>query len=232
MLTIDNLSVFYGKRQALFDMRLRIPPGAAVALLGRNGMGKTTVVNSIMGKLPAARGEIFYNGERLNGLPPYQIARRGIGLAPEGREIFPNLNVRENLVAAARGKPAARVWTLSRVLKLFPQLKPRLGNMGGQLSGGEQQMLAIGRALLLNPTLLILDEALAGLAPLIQASLLQKLMEIKRRGIALLLIDKNMDALCKIADYHYLMEKGAIAWEGTTAALRADARLKTRYLGV
>lgn len=229
MLVIDKIKIFYGNRQALFDLSIAIPPRAAVTLLGRNGMGKTTTVNSIVGNLSPRGGAIFYNAEQINGLPSYKIARRGIALAPEGREIFPNLNVRENLIATAVKQSS---WNLDRVLQLFPQLKQRLTHMGNQLSGGEQQMLSIGRALLLNPSLLILDEALAGLAPLVQKKLVQNLKTIKDSGIALLLIDKNVNALSEIADHHYIIEKGALVWSGDTASLRADKNLKKIYLGV
>ncbi len=232
-LAVQNIQTFYGNSQALFGLSLEIPSGGAVTLLGRNGMGKTTTVNSIIGNLPCRSGAIFYNGEKISGLRPFRIAQKGIGLVPEGRQIFPNLNVRENLVATAANYNHSRnPWTLERVLELFPQLKGRLGNMGDQLSGGEQQMLATGRALMLNPQLLILDEATEGLAPLVQKDLWQKLNEIKKTGISLLLIDKNLDELGKIADYHYLIEKGAIAWQGTSEALRATAGLQARYLGV
>ncbi|MGI9311729.1 MAG: ABC transporter ATP-binding protein [bacterium] len=232
-LKLHRIETFYGNSQALFGLSMEIGDGAAVALLGRNGMGKTTTVNAIIGNLACRRGAIHHRDARIDGWPPHRIARRGIGLAPEGRQIFPNLNVRENLIAAAANHGGSSApWTLDLVLDLFPQLRPRLNNMGDQLSGGEQQMLSIGRALMLNPTLLILDEATEGLAPLIQRELWRKLGEIKRTGIALLLIDKNLDALCAIADYHYIIEKGAIAWHGATTALRAAPELKPRYLGV
>lgn len=232
-LAVKNIETFYGNSQALFGLSLEIPAGSAVTLLGRNGMGKTTTVNSIIGSLPCRGGGIFYNGEKITGLPAYRIAQKGIGLVPEGRQIFPNLNVRENLIATAANYNHSRApWTLDSVLDLFPQLKGRLNNMGNQLSGGEQQMLATGRALMLNPQLLILDEATEGLAPLVQKDLWQKLNEIKQSGVSLLLIDKNLDELGKIADHHYIIEKGAIAWEGTSDALLSTAGLQARYLGV
>jgi len=233
VLQVKDIDVFYGNRQALFGMRIHLRRGAAVALLGRNGMGKTTTVKSIMGALRCRRGEIFFGGERIDGLPPERIAQKGIGLAPEGRQIFPNLNARENLVAtAANYNNSQSPWTLERVLELFPQLKARLNNMGAQLSGGEQQMLAIGRALMLNPHLLILDEATEGLAPLAQKTIWEKLSEIKQTGISLLLIDKNLGALCGLADYLYIIEKGAPVWEGDGDALRAADAVQARYLGV
>ena len=231
-LLVENIETFYGNSQALFGLSLEAR-GGATTLLGRNGMGKTTTVNAIIGNIVCRSGEIFYDREKINGLPSWEIARKGIGLVPEGRQIFPNLNVRENLIAtAANYNRHGAPWTLDRVLELFPQLKNRLNNMGNQLSGGEQQMLATGRALMLNPEFLILDEATEGLAPLVQKDLWEKLHEIKQTGISLLLIDKNLDELGKIADYHYIIEKGAIAWHGTTEALRVAPELKARYLGV
>ena len=232
-LVVKNIETFYGNSQALFGLSLQVPDGSAVTLLGRNGMGKTTTVNAIIGNLPCRRGEIFYRHEKISELPAFRIAQKGIGLVPEGRQIFPNLSVRENLIATAANYNGSNTpWTLDGVLDLFPQLKGRLDNMGDQLSGGEQQMLATGRALMLNPHLLILDEATEGLAPLVQKDLWKKLFEIKKTGISLLLIDKNIDELAKIADYHYLIEKGAIVWEGTSQGLLATAKLKSRYLGI
>ena len=232
-LVIKNIETFYGNSQALFGLSMEIPNGKAVTLLGRNGMGKTTTVNSIIGNLPCRSGEIFYNEKKINNLAAYKIAQQGIGLVPEGRQIFPNLSVRENLIAtAANYNESSTPWNLDGVLTLFPQLKNRLHNMGDQLSGGEQQMLATARALMLNPQLLILDEATEGLAPLVQKDLWNKLTEIKKTGIALLLIDKNLDQLNQLADYHYLIEKGTIAWHGTPEALQKTPELKARYLGI
>ena len=232
-LVIKNIETFYGNSQALFGLSMEIPAGKAVTLLGRNGMGKTTTVNSIIGNLPCRSGEIFYNDKKINNLPAYKIAQQGIGLVPEGRQIFPNLSVRENLIAtAANYNDSPTPWNLDGVLTLFPQLKNRLHNMGDQLSGGEQQMLATARALMLNPQLLILDEATEGLAPLVQKDLWNKLTEIKKTGIALLLIDKNLDQLNQLADYHYLIEKGTIAWHGTPEALQKTPGLQARYLGI
>ncbi len=232
-LAVKNIETFYGNSQALFGLSMEIRSGAAATLLGRNGMGKTTTVNSIIGNLPCRTGEIVYQQEKINGLPPFKIAQMGIGLVPEGRQIFPNLNVRENLIAtAANYNQSPSPWTLDTVLDLFPQLKQRLNSMGNQLSGGEQQMLATGRALMLNPELLILDEATEGLAPLVQKDIWRTLHEIKQTGISLLLIDKNLDQLCAIADYHYIIEKGAIAWQGDSDALLSTAGLKARYLGI
>ncbi len=232
-LILQNVETFYGNSQALFGLSLEVASGSLTTLLGRNGMGKTTTVNSIIGNIPIRNGEIIYNGEQVNGLPAYKIAQKGVGLAPEGRQIFPNLNVRENLIAVAAnfGQGQDR-WTLDTVLDLFPPLRERLNNMGNQLSGGEQQMLAIGRALMLNPELLILDEATEGLAPLIRQNIWAKLAEIKQTGISILLIDKNLEELTKISDYHYIIEKGVIAWHGDNASLIAEPDLKSKYLGV
>ena len=239
MLQVRKIDAFYGANQALFQFSMTIADGGAVSLLGRNGMGKTTMVNAIMGIVESRGGAIVYNGENLRGLPPYRIAQKGIGLVPEGRQIFPNLSVRENLIAAAnrghyRGAKNAQTltWDLARVLDLFPTLKSRLARMGGQLSGGEQQMLATARALMLNPRLLILDEATEGLAPLVQQELWQKLHEIKQSGVSLLLIDKNLDQLTQLADHHYLIEKGALVWHGDSARLNATPDLREKYLGV
>lgn len=232
-LIVKNLETFYGSSQVLFGLSLQIGSGAAVAMLGRNGMGKTTTVNSIIGHIRCRSGEVFFDDEKINELPVFEIARKGIGLVPEGRQIFPNLNVRENLIAtAANYNQSQTPWTLDSVLALFPQLKNRLNNMGNQLSGGEQQMLATGRALMLNPKLLILDEATEGLAPLVRADIWQKLHEIKQTGISLLLIDKNINELSALVDYHYIIEKGTVVWEGDSESLRSADELKTQYLGI
>jgi len=232
-LTVNNIETFYGGRQALFGVTLRARAGEVTSLIGRNGMGKSTTVASITGIRPPACGEIHYRGRRIDNLPAYRIARRGIGLVPEGRQVFPNLTARENLIAtAANYNDSDAPWTVAGVLALFPQLKNRLTNMGDQLSGGEQQMLACARALLLNPSLLILDEATEGLAPLVRRDFWRKLHEIKQTGVAILIIDKDLDALCELADRHYIIEKGVIVWRGDSAQLRADAELQTRYLGV
>lgn len=232
-LVLKEIETFYGSSQALFGLSMEIRSGSAVTLLGRNGMGKTTTVNSILGILRCKRGEIFYRNEKINQLPAFQIARKGIALVPEGRQIFPNLNVRENLIAtAANYNQSPTPWTLDSVLELFPALKNRLNNMGDQLSGGEQQMVAMARALMLNPQLLILDEATEGLAPLIRKHIWEQLHAIKQTGISLLLIDKNLDELSTIADHHYLIEKGAVVWEGNSEELRANPELKARHLGV
>jgi branched-chain amino acid transport system ATP-binding protein len=199
-----------------------------VSLLGRNGMGKTTTVKSIMGITPSRAGAIAFQGKPLRGLPSYRIAQAGLGLVPEGRQVFPNLTVRENLVATSRGDS----WNLGRIYALFPQLKERQGNYGNQLSGGEQQMLAIARALMTNPRLLILDEATEGLAPLIRAEIYRSIAQLKSEGLSILVIDKDVRALCRVADRHYVLEKGRVVWSGTSAELTGNTELQQRYLGV
>jgi branched-chain amino acid transport system ATP-binding protein len=234
MLTVEGLATFYGDSQVLFGMELRVEAGEVVTLLGRNGMGKTTTVRSLMGLIKARAGRIRFAGRDIMGLPPFEVARAGLGLVPEGRQVFPNLTVRENLVATAR-PPAARggsAWTLPRVLDLFPQLCERQRAYGDQLSGGEQQMLAIGRALMTNPRLLILDEATEGLAPLIRAEIWHTLAALKAAGLAILIIDKNVAALARLADRHTIIEKGRAVWHGTSAELAIDPGLSHRYLGV
>ena len=233
MLEIKNIESFYGPIQALFGMTLACEEGKVTTLLGRNGMGKTTTVKSIIGKVDVLRGRIVLQGVEVRGRPTHDIVRRGIGLVPEGRQIFPNLSVRENLVATADNFGSEPpLWTLERVLEFFPALAERLDNMGNQLSGGEQQMLAIGRALMLNPRMLILDEATEGLAPLIRKEIWSRLADVKASGITILLIDKNIDEFTHIADHHYIIEKGRAVWSGTTSQLTADPSLKERYLGV
>ncbi|MPY71326.1 MAG: ATP-binding cassette domain-containing protein [Alphaproteobacteria bacterium] len=233
MLSVRDMETSYGASQVLFGMTLDVAAGEVVTLMGRNGMGKTTTVRSIMGLTPTQGGTVVFDGARIDGLPSYRIARAGIGLVPEGRQIFPNLTVRENLVATAHNRlGAARPWTLDRVFDRFPALAARAGGMGSELSGGEQQMLAISRALMTNPRLLILDEATEGLAPRIRAEIWRCLAELKADGQAILVIDKNLAALARIADRHYIIEKGAVVWSGSAAALEADPGLQHRYLGV
>jgi branched-chain amino acid transport system ATP-binding protein len=233
MLRVRELAAFYGASQALFGMELAVDAGEVVTLMGRNGMGKTTTVNAIMGLLPARSGVVEFEGSRVDHLPSFRIARLGLGLVPEGRQIFPNLSVRENLLASAanrtsRGNP----WTLERAYTFFPRLAERQRNMGNQLSGGEQQMLAIGRALMTNPKLLILDEATEGLAPLIRREIWSCLDRLKREGQAILVIDKSVGALIGLADRHHIVEKGRVVWTGTSDALARDSELQHRYLGV
>jgi branched-chain amino acid transport system ATP-binding protein len=233
MLKVSGIETCYGESQVLFGVSLEIAAGEVVTLLGRNGMGKTTTVSSIMGIVPPRAGEILFEGKPIHGRPAYRVAQLGLGLVPEGRQIFPNLTVRENLVATAANRAGHQpAWTLASVLELFPPLAERADSMGALLSGGEQQMLAIGRALMTNPRLLILDEATEGLAPLVRAEIWRVLQRLKDGGQAILLIDKNVAALTRLAERHYIIEKGRIAWSGSSAELKADAALQKRYLGV
>jgi branched-chain amino acid transport system ATP-binding protein len=232
MLSVHRLQASYGAAQVLFDISLEVAAGEVVTLLGRNGMGKTTTVRSIMGLLRPRGGEVRFDGAAVTGLAPYRIAQTGIGLVPEGRQIFPTLTVEENLVATASTRTGLRRWTLDAVYDLFPRLKERRGNLGTQLSGGEQQMLAIGRALMTNPKLLILDEATEGLAPLIRAEIWSCLKRLKSEHQSILVIDKNVSALASFADRHVIVEKGRSVWTGTSTELMADAGLKERYLHV
>jgi branched-chain amino acid transport system ATP-binding protein len=228
MLEIRDLETAYGRSQVLFGVNLEVPASKVVTLIGRNGMGKTTTVKSIMGITAPKAGDLVFNGQALRGLPSYRIAQAGIGLVPEGRQVFPNLTVRENLVATARGTG----WTLDRVCSVFPQLRERQSNYGNQLSGGEQQMLAIGRALMTNPKLLILDEATEGLAPLIRLEIYRSIEQLKAEGLSILVIDKDVKALCRVADHHYVLEKGRVVWSGSSAELQSNTELQHRYLGV
>jgi branched-chain amino acid transport system ATP-binding protein len=233
LLELDQVETFYDTIQALFGMSLRCEEGEMTTLIGRNGMGKTTTVSSIIGTLASRSGSIHFNGDLISGKPAYEVAQLGIGLVPEGRQIFPNLSVRENLIATAANFSASDdPWTLARVLEFFPRLGERLNNQGNQLSGGEQQMLAIGRALMLNPRLLILDEATEGLAPLIRQEIWRRLEQLKRSGLTILLIDKNIDEFSHIADRHFIVEKGQVVWQGDSAALNSNSELKSRYLGI
>jgi branched-chain amino acid transport system ATP-binding protein len=230
LLEIDGVETCYGQSQVLFGMSFAIAPGEMVTLIGRNGMGKTTTVRSIMGLTPARAGSIRFAGHDVRGTSAFRIAQLGIGLVPEGRQIFANLSVRENLVATARDGEAG--WTLARIYELFPALAKRSGNMGNQLSGGEQQMLAIGRALMTNPKLLILDEATEGLAPLIRAEIWRCLARLKSEGLSILLIDKNIEALTRVADRHVVIERGRVVWTGVSSELKAAPEIQHRYLGV
>ena len=233
MLAIEGLEASYGVSQVLFGIDLAVEAGRLVTLLGRNGMGKTTTVRATMGLLPVRAGRVSFEGRALQGLPPHRIAQAGLGLVPEGRQVFPNLTVRENLVATASNRRrAAAPWTVERVFELFPPLAARARNMGATLSGGEQQMLAVGRALMTNPRLLILDEATEGLAPLIRGEIWRCLERLKAEGLSILLIDKNVEVLTRLADHHYVLEKGRVVWSGTSAELRARADVQHRYLGV
>ena len=233
LLEVDQLETAYGTSQVLFGVQLQIAPNEMHTLLGRNGMGKTTTVRSILGLSRSSRGSITFRGERIERLLPDRIARMGIALVPEGRQIFPNLSVREHLVAFAgnrSGRPDP--WTPERVFELFPRLAERKDNQGNQLSGGEQQMLAIGRALVTNPHLLILDEATEGLAPLVREEIWKCLARLRAGGQTVLVIDKYVERLVKLADRHTIIERGRVAWQGSSAELDADRGLWHRYLGI
>jgi branched-chain amino acid transport system ATP-binding protein len=232
ILELANVETSYGLSQVLFGVSLAIAPGEMVTLMGRNGMGKTTTVRSIMGLTAATSGSIRFAGQEIRDLPAYRVAQLGIGLVPEGRQIFPNLTTRENLVATAADWGESARWTLERVYELFPALAERRDSMGNQLSGGEQQMLAIGRALMTNPRLVILDEATEGLAPLIRAEIWRCLARLKTEGQSILVIDKNVAALTRIADRHYLIERGRVVWSGTSHQLAAAPDVQHRYLGI
>jgi branched-chain amino acid transport system ATP-binding protein len=228
MLEVRGLETAYGRSQVLFGVDLQVGKSEVVSLLGRNGMGKTTTVRSIMGISRPRAGRIVFENTPTTDLPSYRIAQAGLGLVPEGRQVFPNLTVRENLIATARKGP----WTLERIYKLFPHLEARKDNYGNQLSGGEQQMLAIARALMTNPRLLILDEATEGLAPLIRAEIYRSIEQLKAEGLSILVIDKDVKALTRVADRHYVLEKGRVVWNGSSGELAADTNVQHRYLGV
>ncbi|MEO1197985.1 MAG: ABC transporter ATP-binding protein [Pseudomonadota bacterium] len=233
LLSVRDLAAGYGATPVLFDIGFEVGAGEVVTLLGRNGMGKTTTIKTIMGLVKPTGGDIRFEGNALTAAPPYRIAQAGIGLVPEGRQVFPTLSVEENLVATSANRfGAADPWSLSRVYEFFPRLAERRGNTGKQLSGGEQQMLAIGRALMTNPKLLILDEATEGLAPIIREEIWACLSRLRGDKQSIVVIDKNIDALAKLADQHVIIEKGHVVWSGTTADLSAQPDLKKRYLTV
>jgi branched-chain amino acid transport system ATP-binding protein len=233
MLALRGLRSGYGPSQVLFDISFDIAPGEVVTLLGRNGMGKTTTVNTIMGLVPAWGGEASFEGVNLIGAAPERVARLGLGLVPEGRMVFPTLSVRENLVATAANRLGRdHPWTLARVYALFPRLQERAAQSARTLSGGEQQMLAIGRALMTNPKLLILDEATEGLAPVIRAEIWRCVETLKGQGQSILLIDKTIAALQRLADRHVVIERGRTVWSGTSAQLAANPDIVRRYVGV
>ena len=233
LLAVEDVETSYGQSRVLFGVTLAVGAGEMVSLMGRNGMGKTTTVRSIMGLNRPAAGSIRFAGAELRALQAYRIAKLGLGLVPEGRQIFPNLTARENLVATAANHGAARdPWTLEKVFALFPRLAERAGSMGNLLSGGEQQMLAIGRALMTNPRLLILDEATEGLAPLIREEIWRCLELLRGAGQSILVIDKNVDALTRIADRHYIIERGRVVWSGDSRALAGAPDIQHRYLGI
>ena len=230
MLTVEALDAGYGEAQILFGVDLTIAEGEVVTLLGRNGMGKTTTIRAIMGLIRPKAGRVTVAGRDLTGAAPFRIAQAGIGLVPEGRMIFPTLSVEENLIATAASRFGTPRWDIARIYDFFPRLKERRANRGNQLSGGEQQMLAIGRALMTNPRLIILDEATEGLAPIIRQEIWACLAALKAEGESILVIDKNVDALAKIADRHIVLEKGRVVWRGTSDDLRSDAAVKDRFL--
>ena len=233
LLQIENLQAAYGRSQVLFGVNLEVYSGTVVSLLGRNGMGKTTTIRSLLGITQASSGKVRFSGQEVQQWPAYRISRLGIGLVPEGRQIFPLLTVRENLLATAANRHnLSSTWDLRKVYDLFPILQNRRDQLGKSLSGGEQQMLAIGRALMTNPKLLILDEATEGLAPLIRDEIWGVLESLKKQGQSILLIDKNFDQLMRLVDQHFLMERGQIVWEGTSKELRQNPELIHRYLGV
>lgn len=233
MLEVRDLITHYGSSQALFGVSLNVEPGQVATLLGRNGMGKTTTINSIMGIVAASSGSIRFEGRELVGQKSFRTANLGLGLVPEGRQIFPNLSLRENLVATASNHlNLPNPWTVDRVFALFPELETRLTSMGNLLSGGEQQMLAIGRALMTNPRLLILDEATEGLAPLVRRKIWAALSEIRAQGLAILVVDKNLQDLKRIADRHFIIQRGRVVWSGTSDELDANGEAQSRYLGL
>jgi branched-chain amino acid transport system ATP-binding protein len=233
MLRVAGLQAAYGRSQALFDISFEIAQGEVVTLLGRNGAGKTTTIRTLLGLLGASKGEINFLGQPIAGLPSQIIARRGIGLVPEGRQVFPTLTVQENLLATAANRSGLPTpWTIERVLALFPPLRARLSHYGATLSGGEQQMVAIGRALMTNPRLLILDEATEGLAPLIRAEIWRCIETLKAHGLSILIIDKNLAVLKRLADRHYVVEKGRTVWAGSSADLDRDIEEVHRHVGV
>jgi len=233
MLSLKDIKAFYGTSQALFGIDFSVGRGEVVTLLGRNGMGKTTTINSIMGIVSPSSGSIKFKGIEIAKLPSFRTANLGIGLVPEGRQIFPNLTVKENLIATASNhQKNINPWSLEKIFTMFPELAERAHSMGNLLSGGEQQMLAIGRALMTNPQLLILDEATEGLAPLIRDKIWQSLGKIRDNGLSILVVDKNVADLIKLADRHVIIEKGTVVWTGTSDAFQADEKLQQRYLGV
>jgi branched-chain amino acid transport system ATP-binding protein len=232
MLEVSGLQAGYGPAQVLFDLSFGVRQGEVVSLLGRNGMGKTTTIRALMGLIPLKSGAVRFDGKDFAGAPPYRIAQAGLGLVPEGRQVFPTLTVEENLVATAADRSGTGRFTLAGVYAFFPRLRERRGNYGNQLSGGEQQMLAIGRALMTNPRLLILDEATEGLAPLIRAEIWAALGQLRNEGQSILVIDKHLDALMPLANRHLIIEKGRVVWTGTSDEMRAQRADVDRYLHV
>ena len=233
MLKVSEICTFYGASQALFGVSITVKEGEVVSLLGKNGMGKTTTVHSIMGITPISSGEVLFQNKKIDDMPSFKVSRSGIGLVPEGRQIFPNLSVMENLIATSANRNAnPNPWTIESVLQMFPQLKSRLNSMGNLLSGGEQQMLAIGRALMTNPKLLILDEATEGLAPIVRQEIWACIEKLKKEGIAILIIDKNIRDLTKISDKHFIIEKGQVTWHGSSDQLLRQQDILMEKLGI
>jgi branched-chain amino acid transport system ATP-binding protein len=234
LLEVSNLHAAYGAAQVLFGINFTVNAGEVVTILGRNGMGRSTTIKCLSGLLPVSQGQVRFNQQRIEQMPSFQIARLGLGLVPEGRQVFPNLTVKENLVATARLQPGngLQPWTLARAYGFFPRLQERENNLGSQLSGGEQQMLAIGRALMTNPRLVVLDEATEGLAPIIRAEIWQALTALKAEGLSMIVIDKNLTPLLALADRHFVIEKGQMVWSGSSSALRANSQIVHTYLGV
>ena len=233
MLKVDNINTSYAVSQILFNMCLEVNDHEVVTLMGRNGMGKTTTIKSIMGLVPPRSGQISFDGQQIEQAQSFKIARMGIGLVPEGRQVFPNLTVSENLIATASNRTGNKdPWTVEKIFDMFPEIARRKNGMANLLSGGEQQMLAIGRALMTNPRLLILDEATEGLAPLVRDDIWACLSMLKKQGQSILVIDKNVHALTEIADRHYMIEKGQVVWTGTSAELAANEDIQHQYLGV
>ncbi|MCB5364434.1 ABC transporter ATP-binding protein [Pusillimonas sp. CC-YST705] len=232
MLSIQNLAAKYGPSQALFDVDLDLNQGEVIGLIGRNGMGRTTAIKCLFGLLNPCGGSIRFEGTELAGLQPYRIGRMGISLVPEGRQIFPMLSVEENLIATASSSGGKPQWTLEKIYDVFPRLKERRTNMGNQLSGGEQQMLAIGRALMTNPRLLVLDEATEGLAPVVRAEIWKVLQRLKEQGLSMIVVDKNTKALLRLSDRNVILDKGVTVWRGSSPELAAQPELIARYVGV
>jgi branched-chain amino acid transport system ATP-binding protein len=233
VLEVIGLCTGYGRSQTLFEINFEVRTGEVVTLMGRNGMGKTTTIKALFGLLPAWSGKVRFDGRDITGLPSYRVARLGLGLVPEGRQVFPNLTVEENLMTTAANYTSnPNPWTRDRIFEMFPPLLERRNNMGNQLSGGEQQMLAIGRALMTNPRLLVLDEATEGLAPLLRLQIWEALSSLKREGQAILVVDKDIEALIRLADHHFMLEKGRVVWQGNNASLQEHSDLRKRYLSV
>ena len=231
IVSLENIEAGYGQARVLFNLSMHVNPAEVVSLMGRNGMGKTTTVRTMFGLIGCNSGRIFVAGRDITGQPPHRIARIGLGLVPEGRQIFPRLTVEENLIATAAQRNGGH-WTLRRVHELFPRLEERRRNLGTQLSGGEQQMLAIGRALMTNPNLLVLDEATEGLAPIIRQEIWAAITALKAEGLSILIVDKNLDALMRIADRHVVVERGHVVWSGSSTELAQDRSLAERFLDV